>query len=149
MGASSCHGWHAVCRREGLPTTRTKNRQAMRSTTAVFAVLLALSQSTAAELFGKVHPLAPLDSSGPRETLRSFQEAFAESVSAYQSEADWSDTDAERYMLDLGDKAGRLLDLSAVPPAQQDDVELLVVVQLQEILDRIVLPPYDDIPSQE
>ncbi len=121
----------------------------MRSTTAILAVLLTLSQTAAADLLGDVHPLAPLDSSGPRETLKSFQESFSESVSAYQAEVDWTDTDAETYMLDLSSKASRLLDLSAVPPAGQDDVIRLGVIQLQEILDRIELPGYEDIPDKE
>ncbi len=73
----------------------------MRSTTAILAVLLTLSQTAAADLLGEVHPLAPLDSSGPRETLKSFNESFSESIVAYQSELDWSDTDAESFMVDL------------------------------------------------
>ena len=141
-------GRHAVCPPGILPIITMKNPQAMRSTTAIIAVLLVLSQTAAADLLGDVHPLAPLDSSGPRETLKSFQDALSESISAYQSEADWSATDAERYMLDLSFKASRLLDLSGLPSAQRDDVMHLGVVQLQEILDRIELPAYADIPDR-
>ena len=68
-------------------------------------------------------------------------------MTAYQSAVDWSDASAEDQLEDLTAKAGRLLDLSGIPPARRDDVLRVSVVQLQEVLDRVDLPAYADIPD--
>ncbi len=104
-------------------------------------------------------PLAPLDLSSPRATLRSFRETAARAgtilLDAFREEERddhyffFSDSvrrqaaEAERLIL----RAARALDLSDVPPAELYGTRIESVLLLKEILDRIPLPAYDQIPD--
>ena len=85
------------------------------------------------------YPLRPPDTSSPRATLRSFQEHTREAIGRYQAR----DPDVERAL----ERALRTLDLSELPPAVQQDQGTLRSIFLLEILDRIELPPAEEIPD--
>lgn len=117
------------------------------------------ARATGAPLSLLPNPLAPLDLSSPRATLRSFRETAARAgtllLDAYEEEANddyyffFSDSvkrkaaEAERLIA----VAGRALDLSEVPPASLYSMRIESVLLLKEILDRVPLPPYDEIPD--
>ncbi len=56
--------------------------------------------------------------------------------------------EAERLALDYLRRAASTLDLSNVAPANREDVGLETVLQLKEIMDRLILPPIDSIPGE-
>jgi MscS family membrane protein len=106
------------------------------------------------------YPLRPPDTSSPRATLQGFiaatddiyrrmksvMENYAESGRLYPT----SEERRERLAaLSDAAKLSRYLDLSNVPPVLRDTVSLERVVQLKEVLDRIELPPFTDIPDQD
>ena len=105
----------------------------------LLTVLLIVSPVRAGEL----HPLASCDASSPRAMLESFQRITGQAM-RYNQEDDWS----ARYSVEkLLDKAMRCLDVSRIPRERIDDEGEAAVILLQEVLDRIEIPPYPEIPD--
>ncbi len=93
------------------------------------------------------HPLAPLDTSSPRATLASFLGVvpeFEESVTAYRA-APSRDTAVQ--LLRVRDRAARVMDLSALPPAAVRQRGGQALYLLWEVLARLELPPLEDVPD--
>ena len=88
-------------------------------------------------------PLAPPDTSSPRSTLKSFLTALSQAYDLFLAEAD------ERKTLAEARRAVRCLDLSEIAPEFRPDVGLETAVQLKEIIDRVGLPPFEEIPGVE
>ena len=93
------------------------------------------------------HPLEPADTSSPRATLRSFQKIMGEYGDLLRG---------DMYMLTQGSvlrddyldkKAGSCLNLNNISKERVNDVDDVAIVLLQEVLDRIELPPYEKIPD--
>jgi MscS family membrane protein len=115
-----------------------------------------LSIAKAAE----VNPLRPIDASGPKATLEGFVETMDET---YRGMADLlksyavsnrlylSPEERKRQieLLTSGTKAVQFLDTSGISPILRDTIAVERVIQLKEILDRIELPAFDDIPDRE
>ena len=91
------------------------------------------------------HPLASCDVSSPRTTLESFQRINGQAAPFVQNR----DQASRRHVEDVVEKAARCLDLSEIPSQRADDKGEATVILLQEVLDRIVLPPYAEIPDAE
>jgi len=89
------------------------------------------------------HPLAPPDRSSPRATLLSF---IANANAAYTSYVNHESMDVVGHAFR---RAVDCLDLSDVAPTLHFDVGGYTVLLLKEILDRIELPPTDEIPDEE
>jgi MscS family membrane protein len=87
-----------------------------------------------------IHPLAPPDMSSPRATIKTFLDTTNEAVAAFKR----SDKKEARA---LGYRATRCLNLESEPPALKDAIGILALLYLKEILDRIEIPPYEDIPD--
>lgn len=104
------------------------------------------------------NPLAPPDTSSPRASLESFI------LLMNQAETVWRDVRIkfyernERFLSDteelklqqvraLLDKASGVFDLSGIPETARDRASLEIVLQFQEILDRIYLPNIEDVPG--
>ena len=93
------------------------------------------------------HPLAPLDVSSPRATLRSFNKACEDAYNAVITKRKKSlsrrtartDVHAQRVM--------SCLDVSELPQFIRDSRGREVIVCLKEVLDRIDLPREKDIPD--
>ncbi len=109
---------------------------------------------------GDDYPLRPPDTSSPRATLQGFIATFDDIYHRLEnSMEDYADSDRlyltteERRQqlsgLDEAPKVFRYLDLSGVPPVLSDIVPVERALQLKEILDRIRVPPFADIPDQE
>jgi len=105
------------------------------------------------------HPLRPPDTSGPRATLQGFiaalDEAYAR-LAALLSEYAASNRlyfsaevrSGQLEALTTGLKAIQYLHLSQVSPILHDVVAADRGIELKEILDRIELPPFEEIPDR-
>jgi MscS family membrane protein len=107
-----------------------------------------------------INPLRPADTSSPRATLQGFVETIdelythmADLLKTYAASNRLYLTSEERRnqiaVLTKGVNAARSLDTSQVLPVLRDTVAVERVLQLKEILDRIKLPSFDEIPDRE
>ena len=102
--------------------------------------------------------LRPLDTSSPRATLQGFldnvnrayvlvtevnEKLRAKPPTMTREEA----REKEKSALDFLERAGDGLDLSQVPNALRKSFEIQAVLQLKEILDRMLLPPIETVPD--
>lgn len=88
------------------------------------------------------HPLQPPDRSSPRATLQTFLNDMNMAVEAY------NEGQRERAIT-LVFRAMRCLDLTAEPPALKDPLGVHAALYLKETLDRIEIPPNDQIPDAQ
>ncbi len=86
------------------------------------------------------HPLAACDTSSPRATLESFQRIN-------DIEVHELDRATLRLLEETVRKSMRCLDISRIPRQRIDDDGEAAVILLQEILDRLELPPFEEIPD--
>jgi len=105
------------------------------------------------------YPLRPPDTSSPRATLQGFiatiDNGYRRMHTVFETYID-SDRlyltaeERQRRRTTLGEaqNALRYLDLSHVPPVLMDTVSVERVLQLKEILDRITIPQFVEIPDQ-
>ena len=108
-------------------------------TTWLFALPLLATQD---------HPLAVADTSSPRATLESCQAIKGELQSKEKPIISLAeDRAARRRLEEITNKAMHCLDMSKIPRERLDDFGEEAVILLQEILDRIEIPPYQDIPD--
>ena len=124
------------------------------------AILIFVFGLSNAAIAADVNPLRPADTSSPRATLRGFVQtmneievrmtdvlkSYAESDRLYLSPEERRNQIAN---LSRGLELVRYLDISQISPVLRDVVAAERVIQLKEILDRIELPSFDDIPDQE
>ena len=104
------------------------------------------------------NPISPPDTRSPRATLESFlvimqtaSELWLEVRDSYFDGDTFFMTRDQRDQLvlvqSLLEKAARTFDLSAIPAASRQRASIETVLQLQEIFDRIYLPPVEEIPG--
>ena len=120
------------------------------------AVILFLSPAMAAD----VNPLRPVDTTSPRATLQGFFQTidgmyvrFAEVLNSYARSGRLylSREEREEQIANLTNalKAVQFLDTSRVSPVLRNTVATERSIELKEILDRIELPPFDQIPDRD
>jgi MscS family membrane protein len=120
-------------------------------------IILGLSIPVSA---AEINPLRPVDTSSPRATLQGFAETvdqayvgLAQNLNSYAPSGRLYLSSEERQrqvtMLLAGLKAVQFLDRAKIPPALKDTVAAERMIQLKEILDRIELPPFDEIPDRD
>ena len=87
-------------------------------------------------------PLAPPDTTSPKSTLDFFLKHMGQ---AYEIELEkgFKDPEARGHVLN----ATRSLDLRAVAPADRQDIAFETALMLKEIIDRLELPPDEEIPD--
>jgi len=107
------------------------------------ALLLFLSAGTATAR----HPLEPLDTSSPRSTLESFYTLTNITSALYFDFRDSPSPATQAALWQATDQAGRLFDLSKVPPAVQEKVADESFYLLWEIIARLEMPDLDSIPD--
>ena len=88
------------------------------------------------------HPLAPPNTDSPRSTLKSFIESVDKAYRLHIS-GEKTTKEIEYY----GKQAFRCLDLSKAAPSIQEEVGVESVLLLKEVLDRIEIPLYMEIPD--
>ena len=106
----------------------------------VLCLLLLLICGTTVYGAEALHPLAPPDTSSPRATLNTFLNEMNKAVDAHRA----GHRDQARAFLD---RAVRCLNLDAEPPALRPVLGLYAALHLKETLDRIDIPPFDQVPD--
>jgi len=89
-----------------------------------------------------LHPLAPPDTSSPRATLNTFLDSINKAVEAYKS----GNIDEAKALVA---PALRCLNLEKEPPALRQALGRAAAIYLKEILDRIQMPPEQEIPDEK
>ncbi|MDX1488124.1 MAG: mechanosensitive ion channel, partial [Acidiferrobacterales bacterium] len=92
-------------------------------------------------------PLEPPDTSSPRATLKTFIDNVNEIYRIYRVEGltyknIWRYRNLRPYIYGT-------LDLSQIPPTQLRSTGVTAAALIKEVLDRIEVPPYEDIPDAE
>jgi MscS family membrane protein len=120
----------------------------MKNICTCFFVLLALCVNAPNLAANERYPLEAPDTSSPRATLKTFQTIIrnAKPIVAKVSTSGFS-MEITRELRDLTIHAMQCLDLSQVPKRLRDDVGLEAGVLLAEVLNRIELPSYPEIPD--
>jgi len=128
--------------RKWLPIQETKSSTAGCAIPALLLVLaLGLApHGVAAEDY--ISPLEPADTSSPRATLKSFKDNFERAFRKYYELRIPSVVDRSARVRTL-----RTLDVSELPPAQARRLAGEATLLLNEVLDKVELPPYEDIPD--
>lgn len=110
-----------------------------------FLLLLWPSQSSAQEaLLGfDAAPLQPADTSSPRDTLRSFDDGITAAMRA------WRDGQPLPKVIGPGRRALETIDFSLLAERGRFAREIETALLLKEVLDRIKLPPVDEIPGAD
>ncbi len=113
----------------------------------VFPLVLILTLPTVIALDMERHPLESPDTSSPRGTFESFIDVINDAAAEYQ----WEGITKGNYegFNGLIRQAVRCLDLSETDPVTAEDFGLETVAYLKEVLDRIELPPLEQIPDKE
>ena len=89
-----------------------------------------------------LHPLAPPDRSSPRATLKTFLDSTNKAVEAFKR-----DQKAEAKQLII--RAARCMNLEKEAPSLRYVIGLSTAIYLKEVLDRIDIPPDEDIPDEK
>jgi len=87
-----------------------------------------------------LHPLAPPDTSSPRATFQTFLDEMNKAVAAFEA-------GRRDDAIDFLRRAVRCLNLEDDPPAIKRVLGLYSAVYLKETLDRIEIPPLNEIPD--
>lgn len=126
-------------------TTRHLGAESLVSLLACLAVLLWTAQPLAQDALLGLHtdPLHPADTSSPRATLRSFDESITAAMRA------WRDDRPLPEMIGPGRRALETIDFSQLPERGRFAREIETALLLKEVLDRIKLPPKNQIPGAE
>ena len=98
---------------------------------------------------GARQPLAPVDTSSPRATVQSFLTLTEEAAGIYNAYRDTPNPETQDAFWLIADKAGRLLDLSRVPPAAQRKIADETFYLLWEVIGRMELPDLAEIPDAD
>ncbi len=87
-------------------------------------------------------PLQPADTSSPRDTLRSFDDNITQAMRA------WREGATLQEIVGPGRRALETIDFSELPGQGRFAKEVETALLLKEILDRIKLPPEEEIPDE-
>ena len=96
---------------------------------------------------GARHPLEPLDTSSPRATMASFLVVTEEATRRYAEYRDAPSPATQEALWRSVAEVLRLLDLSQVPPAARKGVGVESALLLWEVIARLELPDFKDIPD--
>lgn len=123
------------------PTIRSTSRIAVIVLVTIVGVhsLCALAQS-------QPHPLAPPDLSSPRATLTNFLKLMDTAYHYWKSEGRTYENRGQRAA--IGRLAQRFCDLNDIAPSVRNNVGRETAVFMKEVLDRIELPPWEEIPDE-
>ena len=106
---------------------------------ALLIVALVFTALPAAAAEPVEHPLEPPDRSSPRATIRTFLDSIDEAWDIYSR----GGTGYFEPFL----RARRCLDTSEIPPLVFREATGKAALTLKEVLDRLVLPPFEEIPD--
>ena len=92
-----------------------------------------------------INPISPPDTSSPRAIIRSFNEIMNETVNIHFEDEDPDSTHSDSRI--LIQKASKCFDMSQVKPVNAKSVAIETPLLIYDVLNRIELPPYEDIPD--
>jgi small-conductance mechanosensitive channel len=121
-----------------MPDPRHPTRRAAR---VLICALVALVEVTAV-VHASQNPLQPPSTDSPRATIESFLSSLTEAADIAAAGRPSADT------LEPLSRARRCLNLSALPPELAKDQGIEAALMLKEVLDRIELPAFDQIPDR-
>src|SRR5262245_34118710 len=99
----------------------------------------------AADAYDKAHPLAPPDQSSPRATLTNFIALMDSAYARWMSEGGRDEDLIEREA--IARIAHQFFDLEDIAPSVRKNVGRETAVYMKEVLDRVELPPWEQIPD--
>ena len=109
----------------------------------IIAIVLLLFGQTANAITNQ-HPLKPPDTSSPRATIKIFNDYMSR---AYQKSLGKGYKDDA--VIILLNRAAECFDLTEIAPNVVQNVGIETALLLKGVFDRIVLPPYNEIPNKE
>lgn len=121
-------------------------RSSLRQIVVVCMLVAASSVAHAGDVVAPAtdpHPLAPADNTSPRDTLLGFQANITKALTAWQAGAPRDE------VLRYGRLAFSAFDFSHLPSEERLAREIEATLFLKEILDRIDLPPEQEIPGDQ
>ena len=92
------------------------------------------------------HPLEPPNTSSPQATLQTLLTEGNAGWHAYLADAQ---ARLRQTNVDHGHRAARCFDFSQVAPAQLEDVSMETVILLFDVLNRIEIPPLEEVPDAD
>lgn len=142
----------------GAPIARAQEPGTAPTSTEERAGSLDQNRVARAREYLRDNPISPPDTSSPRATLESFVYIMNEVNTLWMSVRDTyddsnrlflSDSEEEKLVLvrALLSKAAQTFDLSGIPVTSRENASVEIALQLQEILDRIPAPLFEDIPG--
>lgn len=142
----------------GAPIARAQEPGTAPTSTEERAGSLDQNRVARAREYLRDNPISPPDTSSPRATLESFVDIMNEVNTLWMSVRDTyddsnrlflSDSEEEKLVLvrALLSKAAQTFDLSGIPVTSRENASVEIALQLQEILDRIPAPLFEDIPG--
>src|SRR5205823_15090209 len=123
------------------PTIRSTSRIAV----IVLATILGL-HSLYALAQSEQHPLAPPDLSSPRAMLTNFLKLMDNAYTRWKTEGRTYQNRVQRAA--IARVAHQFFDLNDVAPSVRNNVGRETAVFMKEVLDRIELPPFEEIPDE-
>lgn len=123
---------------------QSRRRSTWLSVLFIVTALGAASHAFAAEPLEYVSPLEPPDTSSPRATLKTFRENFERAFRKYYELRIPEEIDRAAQARVL-----RTLDQSKLPPVQARRIAAETSMLLSEVLDKVKLPPWEEIPDAE
>lgn len=128
--------------------------------TGIFLALAITIASTTARAQAQPFPLEPADTSSPRNTLVNLIDNIVDAYRVRQTAAREHETNSGLFMSDKVleqealvlfylNRAVGSVNLSEIPPATRKYVSMEAILQLKEVLDRVPLPPIEEIPDQQ
>ena len=117
---------------------------ASRSARGVIILLLAVAAPQAQAGGIAVSALAPADTASPRATLKSFLDNMDEAFRAYSDGLESSVPSGTAAL----ERALACLNTSQLPPVRARRLATETALMLQDVLDRVSLPAYEEIPDR-
>lgn len=141
-------GWRTRSTLLGMSLPRLRrgpSRLAYRVGVLALTVVLIASAAAVEDKKEKRFPLEPPDTSSPRATLKTFIDNVNEAYRLYRVEGLTYENQA--LFRNLLPYILSTLDLSQIPPTQLRSTGQTAAAQLKEVLDRIEVPAYEEIPD--
>jgi len=133
----------AISRAVGILALTT---QPVRNLIAIVLVATLCGHATPARA-DRLHPLAPPDLSSPRATLMNFLALMDKAHGHWKSTSQTEQDRAERGA--IARVAHQFFDLNDIAPSVRRNVGRETAVYMKEVLDRIELPPWEQIPDAD